>query len=284
VPVVVHADRYLLPLREGGSLPAVVDTHGAGDAGGRYAVKFLGAGQGARALIAELVVGLIAERLGLLAPELAIVMVTDGFGRAEPDPEIQDILRASTGPNVGLRFIDGALPYDPVAAVDLIEPERAADIVWLDALVTNVDRTARNPNMLVAGSPARVWLIDHGAALYFHHDWPAVTPERAAAAFPAIREHVLLPRASSMLDADERLAPLLRGRAIMDVLDAVPDELLMHVPPGHSPAFPSAAAHREAYQSWFGARLAAPRAWVPAAEQERMSLATESRVPLPYRR
>jgi hypothetical protein len=284
VPVVVDADRYLLPLREGGSLPAVVETHGAREAGGRYAVKFLGAGQGARALIAELIVGGIAGRLGLPVPELAIVDVAAGFGRAEPDPEIQEILRASVGPNVGLRFVDGALPYDPVAAADLIEPDMAAEIVWLDALVMNVDRTARNPNMLVAGSPARLWLIDHGAALYFHHDWPSVTPTRATGGFPAIREHVLLPRASSVQDADSRLAPRLSGGVLWEILMEVPDDMLMHVPPGHTPAFENPGAHREAYRDWFLTRLAEPREWVRVADEARGSLASTARTPVPYRR
>jgi hypothetical protein len=284
VPVLVEADRYLLPLREGGSLPAVVDTHGVADTGGRYAVKFLGAGQGARALVAELIVGGVARALGLPVPDIAIVNVAEGFGRAEPDPEIQDILRASVGPNVGLRFVDGALPYDPVAAADLVDHDRAADIVWMDALVTNVDRTPRNPNMLVAGRPARLWLIDHGASLYFHHDWEAVTPERAAAPFAAIREHVLLPAASSVIEADARLMPRLTSEVISDILSGVPDQLLMHVPPGHTPAFADADAHRAAYRSWFESRLAPPRSWVHAAEEARAGLAERAPTPLSYRR
>ncbi len=182
MPAVVTAQRYLLPLREGGSLPAVVETVDAAGAGaGRYAVKFLGAGQGSRVLVAELISGGIASALGLPVPELAIVNVTEGFGRAEPDPEIQDILRGSVGPNMGLRFIDGALPYDPVAATDLVDPDLAADIIWLDALVSNVDRTVRNPNLLVAGHPPALWLIDHGATLIFHHGWTGVDENRARA-------------------------------------------------------------------------------------------------------
>jgi hypothetical protein len=284
VPVLVEAVRYLLPLREGGSLPAVVDTHGAAGDGGRFAVKFLGAGQGARALIAELIAGGIARAIGLPVPDLAIVEVSEGFGRAEPDPEIQDILRASVGPNVGLRFVDGALPYDPVAAADLVDPALAAGVVWFDALVTNVDRTARNPNMLVAGRPAQLWLIDHGASLYFHHDWAMVTPERAAAPFAAIREHVLLPASSSIVDADIRLASRLTSEVISEILSGVPDQLLMHVPPGHTPAFADADAHRDAYGSWFESRLARPRSWVHAAEEARAGLAERAPTPLSYRR
>ena len=276
---VLAAERYLLPLREGGSLPAVVDTEA-----GRYAVKFIGAGQGARALVAELIVAGVAGALGLPVPETVIVQVTEGFGRAEPDPEIQDILRGSAGPNVGLRFIDGALPYDPVAAADLIDAELAAEIVWLDALVTNVDRTARNPNMLVAGQPPTISLIDHGAALYFHHDWPSVTDDRARAPFAAISEHVLLPRASSIVEADDRLASHLDPDAVHGVLESIPGDLLMHVPPGHRPAFSDAGAHRQAYARWFTARLEAPRAWAASAEAARVAALAAPRRPLAYRR
>src|SRR5262245_42677121 len=162
------ATRYVQPLREGGSLPAVVDTAD----GGLFVVKFRGAGQGAKALIAELIVGRLAQAIGLPVPALAIVELSDAFGRSEPDPEIQDILRGGEGVNVGLRYLDGAFNFDAAAAGDLVPVELATRLVWFDALVTNVDRTPRNPNMLVwRRSP---WLIDHGGALYAHHDWPSV--------------------------------------------------------------------------------------------------------------
>ncbi len=279
MPLPVHtAARYAVPLREGGSLPAIVET----DGGDLFVVKFRGAGQGARALIAELIAGQLAGRLGLPVPELAVVTLSDGFGRTEPDPEIQDILGGSRGANVGLRYLDGAFTYDPVAAADLIAPERAADIVWLDALTTNIDRTARNPNLLVW--QGEVWLIDHGAALYFHHDWPSVGEARARAPFAPVRDHVLLPRAASLADADARLAPRLTEDALREVLAAVPDDLLMDAPPSRTPPFETAEANRQAYLDYFRTRLAAPRAFAEAAEQARRAVQSETPAPLPYRR
>src|SRR5690606_3444407 len=159
------ATRYLQPLREGGSLPAVVET----EDGGLYVMKFRGAGQGARALVAEIIFGLIACEAGFVVPELATVQLTADFGRAERDPEIQDLLRASEGLNFGIQYLDGALNFSPAAAGHLVTDEFASRLVWLDALLTNPDRTHRNPNLLVWQGD--VWLIDHGAALYAHHDW-----------------------------------------------------------------------------------------------------------------
>lgn len=281
----VTATRYALPLREGGSLPALVDTEtGSSENGGEaglFVVKFRGAGQGARALVAELIVGRIAERLGLPVPELALVHLDDRFGRAEPDEEIQDILRGSRGTNVGLRYLDGAFTYDPLAAADRVAPELAAEVVWLDALVTNLDRTPRNPNLLI--HDGRLWLIDHGAALYFHFDWSSVTPERARAPFAMIRDHVLLPRAASIRDADARLAPRLDDDALGDVLAAVPDDLLMAAPEGQAPPFETPEANREAYRAFFRERLAGPeRPFAEAAEAAR--LAAPAVTPLAYRR
>ena len=273
------ARRYVTPLREGGSLPALVET----DAG-LYVVKFRGAGQGARALLAELIVGGIAQTLGLPLPDLALVDLTPEFGRAEPDPEIQDILRGSVGLNVGLGFVPGAFAYEPAAHADLVAPDLAADVVWLDALTTNIDRTARNPNLLVArgdGGP-QLWLIDHGAALYFHHDWSRVDAERARAPFPPIRDHVLLPVAGPVADADARLAPRLDEDAIGGVLADVPDDLLMDAPDGREPPFPSPDAARAAYADFFRQRLAPPRRWVE--EAARAQAERPDATPLPYRR
>lgn len=272
------AARYALPLREGGSLPALVET----DDGDLFVVKFRGAGQGARALLAELIVGRIAQHLGLPVPELAVVHLDEGFGRTEPDPEIQDILRGSRGPNVGLRYLDGAFTYDPVAVADLVAPERAAEIVWLDALVTNIDRTPRNPNLLVWEDG--LWLIDHGAALYFHHDWPSVDAAKARLPFAPIRDHVLLPRAESIGAADERLAPVLSEDVLRAVCAEVPDDLLMDAPEGRTPPFDSPDANRQAYLGYFRTRLAGPRAF--AAEAERARRAVQSSKPklLGYRR
>ena len=274
------AHRYVTPLREGGSLPAIVDT----DAG-LYVTKFRGAGQGARALVAEILVGGLAERLGLPLPELAIVDAPDGFGRTEPDAEIQDILKASRGTNVGLAYVEGAYGYDPVAVADLVAPDLAADVVWLDALVTNIDRTAKNPNLLVtADGGGRLWLIDHGAALYFHHNWATVDEHRARAPFAPIRDHVLLPVASSIAAADARLAPRLGAAAIEALVAQVPDDLLMHAPEGRTPPFDSAAEARRRYAEWLGWRLDAPRAWADAAEAARMELTERDTSALPYRR
>src|SRR5437773_11403859 len=156
--------RYVQPLREGGSLPAIVDTDD-----GLFVVKFRGAGQGPRALVAELIAGLLARELGLPVPDLALVDVDAVFGRTEPDPEIQDLLRASHGINVGMRYLDSAFNYDGLAACEFIDDAFAADVVWFDALLTNPDRTHRNPNLMICNRKA--YLIDHGAALYAHHDW-----------------------------------------------------------------------------------------------------------------
>src|SRR5215207_4709695 len=194
----VEATRYVTPLREGGSLPALVE---ASD-DGLYVLKFRGAGQGRKALVAEVVAGGLARELGFTTPDLALVELDPALGRAEPDAEIQDLLLASGGLNLGVDFLPGSISFNP-AADEPPAADAAADLVWFDALVTNPDRTAQNANLLVWHS--RLWLIDHGAALYFHH-----APERAVGhergAFTQIRNHVLLPYASSIADADARLA------------------------------------------------------------------------------
>lgn len=277
----LRARRYVAPLREGGSLPAAVETDG-----GLFAVKFRGAGQGARALVAEIIVGRLAVALGLPIPEVALVHLDDGFGRAEPDPEIQDILRGSHGTNVGLAWVDGAFPYDPVACEGLVGADIATDIVWLDALVTNVDRTPRNPNLLVTGAAegARLHLMDHGAALYFHHNWPSLTPERATASFNAITDHVLLPIASQIETRDPLLAARLPAALVHDAVAAVPDDLLMDAPPGRTPPFDTPEANREAYVAYLVGRLADRGAWVGHAASAHEDALGASRAPLPYRR
>jgi hypothetical protein len=212
----VTATRYVTPLREGGSLPGLVEA----DDDGLYVLKFRGAGQGVKALVAEVVAGELARALGLAVPEIVLIELDPALGAAEPDPEIQDLITGSAGANVGLDFLPGSLPYTPAAGLQPA-PDTAAEIVWLDALVTNVDRTPRNPNLLVWHD--RVWLIDHGAALYFHHrDWD---PEAdAAKPFPAIADHVLLPGASSIVDADARLAERLTPDALREAVSLVPAE------------------------------------------------------------
>jgi hypothetical protein len=209
----VSATRYVTPLREGGSLPGLVEA----DDDGMYVAKFRGAGQGPKALVAEVIVGELARRLGLLVPELVGIEIDVALGLAEPDPEIQELITRSAGLNLGVDFLPAALAYSP-GAFDP-GPEIAADVVWLDALVMNVDRAPRNPNLLIWHE--RLWLIDHGAALYLHHAGldPAAHATRA---FPEIREHVLLGCAGSIADAHERLAPRLDLRLLDEVVELVP--------------------------------------------------------------
>jgi hypothetical protein len=247
----VRATRYVLPLREGGSLPALME---ASD-DGMYVVKFRGAGQGPLALVAELVAGSIASRLGLLVPSIAFVDVDPVLGVAEPDVEIQELLAASAGLNLGLDFLPGALPFEPAAGF-AVDPSLAAAVVWFDAFVTNVDRTPRNPNLLVWHE--RLWLIDHGAAFYLHHQTWDMAPF-AGRPFEAIRDHVLLPCAGSVLEADERLAPVLDGETLAAITSLIPDEWL-----GDEPG-----ARRAAYVDYLSARLSEPRAFAEEAERAR---------------
>jgi hypothetical protein len=270
------ATRYVQPLREGGSLPAVVDT----DGGGLFVVKFRGAGQGAKVLVAELVVGLLARTLGLPVPELAVVDVSPRFGRSEPDPEIQELLRRSHGVNVGLRYLDGAFNFDSLAAGDLVTPEFAARLVWFDAFVTNPDRTHRNPNLLVW--ERRPWLIDHGAALYAHHDWSSVDDVRTRTAFPLVKQHVLLDRSGDLELVDGELAATLTPDVIAAALDAVPDSLLTDPVGGGEFADPAAA--RDRYHAYLTLRLESPRLFVAEAVQARERLRREPPRPLSARR
>ncbi|HEV3390372.1 MAG TPA: HipA family kinase [Solirubrobacteraceae bacterium] len=213
----VAAIRYVTPLREGGSLPGLVEA----DDDGLYVVKFRGAGQGLRALVAEVIVGELARRLGLLVPELVTIEIDPVLGAAEPDPEIQELITASAGANLGVDFLPGALPYTP-AGPWRPDERLAADIVWLDALTTNVDRTPRNPNLLVWHD--RLWLIDHGAALYLQHG--GLDPvAHADKPFPLIAQHVLLPCAGSILEAHERLAPIAEA-SLAEAVALVPRDWL----------------------------------------------------------
>ncbi len=252
-PHTVRATRYVEPLREGGSLPALVEA----DDDGLYVVKFRGAGQGPKALIAELVAGALARAAGLPVPELAFVELDPALAQAEPDPEIQDLLRASGGLNMGLDFLPGSLAFDPAADPE-VDPALAADVVWLDALVTNVDRTPRNPNLLVWHG--RIWLIDHGAALYRHHA-AANLPDEAERPFPAIAEHVLLPYAGPIPEADARLAPLLDRPTLDAVAAMIPDAWLEDDGPGPD-------ERRAAYAEYLARRLASRR-FVEEAEAAR---------------
>ena len=260
----VVATRYVTPLREGGSLPAIVEA----DDLGTYVLKFRGAGQGRKALIAELVAGEIGRHLGLRVPEIVLVRLDPDLGRSEPDPEIQDLLKASAGLNLALDYLPGSLGFDP-----LVEPpgsELASRIVWFDALVTNVDRTPRNTNLLVWHGG--LWLIDHGASLYFHHNWPARDPGPDGTAleaasrrpFAAARDHVLLPFAAAIPEADAVLAPRLTRDVLRGIVDLVPEEWL-----AGEPGFARAEAVRSAYVAYLAGRLEGPRAWVRALEEAR---------------
>jgi hypothetical protein len=208
----VTVTRYVTPLREGGSLPAIVEA----DNLGTYVMKFRGAGQGPLALVAEIIAGELARRLGLRVPELVLAELDPRIGVSEPDPEIQDLLRASEGVNLGVDFLPGSFGFDPLGWT--AEPEFASRVLWFDALVQNVDRTWRNPNLLVWHR--NIWLIDHGAALYFHHNWPTADPKRP---FDAA-EHVLRDRATALGDAHAALAPQVTADLLAEVTALVPPE------------------------------------------------------------
>jgi hypothetical protein len=223
-----------------------------------FVAKFRGAGQGVKALIAELVVAMLAREAGLPTPEVALIDVPEAFGRSEPDPEIQDLLRASHGINFGVRYLDGAFNFDANAASDFISPELAARIVWFDAFVSNPDRTHRNPNLMVCGR--KPFLIDHGAALYAQHDWPSVDASRTRAPFPMIKDHVLLAMAGDIRAADEELSLILDDGVIGQVMAAVPDDLLTSEAIRADFATPNAA--RERYARYLGERVRDPRAFV----------------------
>ncbi|HEY1549480.1 MAG TPA: HipA family kinase [Kofleriaceae bacterium] len=246
----VRATRYLTPLREGGSVPAIIEA----DDCGTYVVKFRGAAQGARALIAEVIAGELGRALGLPVPQLARVDIDPLLARSEPDPEIQATLAASAGANIGLDYLPGSLNWEPPFGADAA---LAAKIVWFDALVTNVDRTAKNPNMLRWHK--RLYLIDHGASLYFHHSWEGHM-SRAKSPFAVIRQHALLPFASSIADADRELAPQVTRAVLESIVAEIPDELFT----------PDDVATRDGYVEHLSTRLEAPRAFAEEAERARV--------------
>jgi hypothetical protein len=250
--------RYVVPLREGGSLPAVVETIQADETtpGGAFVVKFQGAGQGAKALIAEAIVAALAQALDLPVPTPAVVELAAGFGKAEPDPEIQDVLRGSVGENFGLAYLSGALAFDPATDRD-VDTQLAAEIVWLDAFTTNVDRTPRNTNLLLWQD--RLWLIDHGAALYVHHRWEG-WHVRVQSPFPQIKDHVLLALAGDLEAADARLRPRLTDDVLGQIVDDLPDAWL-----GSESLFPTLSEHRQAYLTYLSDRLNGPRRWLQEA-------------------
>jgi len=254
----VNVTRYVTPLREGGSLPAIAEA----DDDFMYVVKFRGAGQGEKALIAELLAGEIARMLGLKVPEIVFANLDPAFGRSEPDEEIQDLLKASTGLNLALHYLSGAITFDPV--INKIDEELASKIVWFDCFVTNVDRTVRNTNMLMWHR--RLTLIDHGAALYFHHSWNNYL-ERSVDAFHLVKDHVLLPFATALRDSDAKLSAKLDAASITRIVSMIPDAWLS----GPSP-FHSREDWRSAYVQYLVRRLSEPHLFVEEAIRARSLL------------
>ena len=251
----VDAARYVTPLREGGSLPAIVEA----DDDGMYVLKFRGAGQGAKALIAEVIVGELARKANFLVPELVFVNLDSEIAKTEPDPEIQDLIRASGGRNLGLDYLPGSVMFDPVA--EKLDPDLASRIVWFDAFVTNVDRTPRNANMLMWHRS--LWLIDHGAALYFHHSWTDIE-RRSKDPFALIKDHILLPFATALDGADKTMTEAITPSVIREVVELVPDEWL-----SEDVRFTSTTEHRQAYVEYLTRRLEAPRNFVEEAIRAR---------------
>jgi hypothetical protein len=254
----VEITRYVTPLREGSSLPALVEA----DDGREYVIKFRGAGHGSKALIAELVAGEIGRALGLPVPELVVATLPETIAKGESHDEIRDLLGWSVGLNIGLAFVAGALAPE-LTRTPGEGPEWAADVVWFDDLVVNPDRTPRNANLVVHGG--RTWLIDHGSALYVHHAWNH-PDEHARRPFERISDHVLLPFAGSIREADARLAPRLAARVIDPIIDAIPDPWLADA------RFAGPAAERDAYRRYLATRLEARPAWVDEAERARLEV------------
>ena len=253
----VVATRYVTPLREGGSLPAIVEA----DDDGMYVLKFRGAGQGPRALVAELVSGELARACGLPVPERVFAELDADLARTEPDPEIFALIRDSAGLNLALDYLPGSVMFDPIAHKPT--SETASRIVWFDAYVSNVDRSARNPNLLMWHR--QLWLIDHGATLYFHHmaGW-ADDPNRAREPFALIKDHVLVHRATTLREVDGAMTAALTSEAIDAIVAAIPESWLAAGGGGASPA-----TLRAGYARLLTERLAAPRAFVEEAARGR---------------
>jgi hypothetical protein len=247
----VTATRYVTPLREGGSLPAIVEA----DDDGMYVLKFRGAGQGPKVLIAELIAGELARAAGLPVPEIVFVELDAELARTEPDPEIQDLIRASAGLNLALDYLPGSVMFDPVA--ERPDAELASSIVWFDAFVANMDRTARNTNMLMWHR--RLWLIDHGAALYFHHRWDTFR-ERSRDAFPMIKDHVLLSLADSLVEADAKMTERITPDAIRSIVRLIPDAWLFS-----DGSVGGSDGQRDSYLEFLVQRLEQPRVFLEEA-------------------
>ncbi|MFD2871456.1 HipA family kinase [Mucilaginibacter ximonensis] len=249
----VNVTRYVTPLREGGSLPAIAEA----DDDFLYVLKFRGAGQGVKALVAELIGGELARALGLKVPELVFANLDEAFGRTEPDEEIQDLLKASVGLNLALHYLSGAITFDP--AVTKIDSKLASQIVWLDCLLTNVDRTPRNTNMLMWHN--ELWLIDHGAALYFHHSWDN-WKEQAVRPFVQVKDHVLIGAATELDAADAEFKAIITEKLLKDITALIPDEWL-----GEDAQ--SAAERREVYVQFLLLRAASSENFLNEAKNAR---------------
>lgn len=253
----VAAGRYVTPLREGGSLPAIIEA----DDEGLYVLKFRGAGQGPKALIAELLAGEIARAAGLPVPEIVFVELPPELARTEPDPEIQSLIGASAGLNIGLDYLPGSVTFDPLMFVP--DAHLASAIVWFDAFVCNVDRTLRNVNMLMWHR--RLWLIDHGAALYFHHAWSG-REQHAMNPFALIKDHVLLGQAAELAGVDAEMRKLLTPDTFAGIVQLIPESWLQE-----DPGFAGKAAQREAYLNYFDVRLRSSEVFVEEAMRARSS-------------
>ena len=251
----VRTTRYVTPLREGGSLPAIVEA----DDGFLYVLKFRSAGQGKKALIAELIGGEIARVLGFKVPELVFIDLAEGFGRMEGDEEIQDLLKGSVGLNLGLHYLSGSITFDPTATD--IDPLLASQIVWLDAFLMNMDRTVRNSNLLWWNR--ELWLIDHGAALYWQHSWKNTSGEQA---FPLIKNHVLISKATMLPTVDVAFRALMTAEAIANIVAAIPDDWL------DDHAFDHPETQRQTYQQFLGSRVFNSSFFVKEANDARISL------------
>ena len=254
----VNVIRYITPLREGGSLPAIAEA----DDEFMYVIKFRGAGQGKKALIAEFIGAEIARALGLKVPEIVFANLDAAFGRTEPDEEIQDLLKASVGLNLGLHYLSGSITYDP--AVSPVDPKLSSQIVWLDCLLTNVDRTPKNTNMLIWYK--ELWLIDFGASLYFHHSWNN-WKEQAEKPFVLVKNHVLLPQASELDLVNNEFKKILSKELIDNIIGAVPEEWLKD-----ETTFQSIEEHRQAYIDFLRIRIAHSETFVNEAKHARESI------------
>ena len=254
----VNVTRYVTALREGGSLPAIAEA----DDGFLYVLKFRGAGQGVKALIAELIGGKIAGALGLKVPEIVFANLDEAFGRTEPDEEIQDLLKASVGLNLGLHYLSGSTTFDPV--VTKVDEATASQIVWLDCLLMNVDRTSRNTNMLIWNK--ELWLIDHGAALYFHHSWQE-WEKKASQPFDHVKYHVLLRQADRLEEVDKKFRTTLADALIEGIVSLIPDEWLITDSP-----FTTAEEHRNAYAMFLKTRILHSEIFVKEAQHARERL------------